>query len=219
MKRADAHDEVQELVPWYVNGTLSDAEHARVERHVHECLTCYAVLQQERRMRALIRSRSTARLSAEQGFDRLMARIEREAPRPARRVPRRRARRLARYGALAAAAGIVALAAAALVRLGTVPMPGTAPAGYETLTGAPERGGATLDIIFAQTLSEPEMRAVLREIDATIVAGPTDIGRYTVRLDAPEPTADELSAILERLRRDDRVRFAGRSYIEAQEGP
>lgn len=201
----DAHAEVVELLPWLVNGTLADDERSRVETHVHGCLTCYAALQQERRLAALIRGRSAGSVSAEQGFERLVSRIDGEAP--GRSRPRRR-----RYAVPAAAAGVaVAVGVAVWAGLGGAPS-GGAPA-YETLTRAEARAGPRLDIVFAESLSEAGIRDVLGEIDATIVAGPTEIGRYTVRLDGARTDA-ELAALIARLMRDGRVRFAGRSFIE-----
>lgn len=211
MKRAvDEHAEVVELLPWFVNGTLSEVEHTRVERHVRACLTCYSALQQERRMQTRVRDASAERLSAAQGFDRLMARIDGESGQggSARRERRGRAWR---YAGAAAAAGLAAAGLLLWLWLGLAGGPtGTAP--YETASGPSAGTGAELDIIFAAGLPETEMRALLRDIDATIVAGPTEIGRYTVRLDS-SATDDTLADVIARLMRDPRVRFAGRSYI------
>lgn len=207
MKPAGRHDEIVELLPWFVNGTLPDDEHARVERHVHACLTCYAALQHERRLRSLVRDGTTTQLEAEHGFERLLARIERDAARPAHALG---AGRRLRY---AAAVVAVAVIGAALWLGLDGPTP---PDSYETLTSGPGAPGPTLDLVFSDALPEAGMRALLREIDATIVAGPTDIGRYTVRLEQTR-TDEELGRLIARLMRDERVRFAGRSFIG--EGP
>lgn len=204
MSRTDAHAEVAQLLPWFVNGTLSVDEHARVERHVRECLSCYSTLQQERRLRELVSSQSTASMSAELGFDRLMSQIEGTGR---GRGPRRA--RAARWPA-AVAAGLVALAAGTLVWLG-VAGPGAGSGPYATATRSEAQAGPLLDVVFAESLPAAEARELLADIDATVVEGPTDVGRYTVRVDAASSDA-ELTALIERLRRDERVRFAGRSY-------
>jgi len=36
------HDELDLLLPWYVNGTLETDEHAKVERHLADCAACQA---------------------------------------------------------------------------------------------------------------------------------------------------------------------------------
>ncbi len=34
------HEELESLLPWYVNETLDEAEQNRVRRHVEQCTTC-----------------------------------------------------------------------------------------------------------------------------------------------------------------------------------
>jgi hypothetical protein len=86
---------------------------------------------------------------------------------------------------------------------------------YRVLTDD-ARSVAHLDIIFADGTSEAQMRALLDDIDATIVAGPTQLGRYSVRLAALEPSDAEIEALVRRLLGDRRVRFAGRAFLPPQ---
>ena len=44
--------ETEALLAWYVNGTLDTSEHARVERHLTECLRCRRELQRLREFQA-----------------------------------------------------------------------------------------------------------------------------------------------------------------------
>jgi hypothetical protein len=60
------------------------------------------------------------------------------------------------------------------------------------------------------------MRVLVNEIDGTIVGGPSDLGRYTIRLNATKLTEAEVGALIERLGHDQRIRFAGRSLIEEE---
>ena len=53
---------------------------------------------------------------------------------------------------------------------------------------------------------------MVRELGGTIVAGPNQVGRYTVALERP----DEVDALLARLQRDPRVRLAARSFDAGQ---
>ena len=39
-KQLHDHDEIDLLLPWYVNDTLEPAEHDRVTRHVTSCAEC-----------------------------------------------------------------------------------------------------------------------------------------------------------------------------------
>lgn len=210
---AEAHGEVAQLLPWFVNGTLSDDEHSRVERHVHECLSCYSMLQHERQLHELVRGQSTDSIPAEQSFERLIQRIDG----PGRESRGRYEARLGRAARFvpAAAAAVVVLAVGALVWVG---MGGSAtgPGSYATATSSAAEAGVRVDVVFAESLSAAERRALLDEIGATIVAGPTDVGRYTIRVDGVSTDA-QLTAVIERLRSDGRVRFAGRSYAAGGE--
>ena len=94
MSARPEHDRIAELLPWFVNGTLDEAERAVVERHVRECLPCRMSLQDERRMARLIQAQPLGPLSASANFGRLTQRIDREAA-PATNG-RRRDRRIGR---------------------------------------------------------------------------------------------------------------------------
>ena len=97
------HSRALELLPWFVNGTLSGAEREGVEAHVRACIACRRELKEQQRLYGAVRARRTADVSAEAGFDRLDRSIDEAAP--ARR------RWTTRYAtavpfAIAAAAGV-----------------------------------------------------------------------------------------------------------------
>lgn len=195
------HEQAGALLPWLANGTLEGVERERVERHVRACLPCRAELAEQTRMRALMQDQPIVHLSADAGFARLRSRLERgRAP----GMPRR---------TLWAAAAIVAMAGIgwtfAVNVIGFAPADGGE---YRTLADAPARD-ALVDVIFADGVRESEMRALLEEIDADIVAGPSgSLGRYTLELAAPSDAPRDVDAVVRRLLADERVRFAGRTY-------
>ncbi len=192
------HERAAELLPWLVNGTLAPAERELVERHVKTCLPCRAALRAEQRLAALVQAQPTVPVSASEGFERLSERIPK---------PRRHASRHAPW--LLATAAALALAAWLAV---DVARPPPAPE-FATLSSAnaPARG-ARIDIVFAAETAETDVRDVVRELGGSIVDGPNAVGRYTVALPAPVAAPGELDALLERLGRDPRVRFAARSF-------
>ncbi|HEX6999033.1 MAG TPA: zf-HC2 domain-containing protein [Gammaproteobacteria bacterium] len=196
--REPAHEDVIELLPWLVNGTLSGAERERVERHVRSCLPCRAALKSEQRLAALVQAQPTVRLSPERGFEELLARADRPAARRAGLgfAPRR---------AALLAAGLAAAAVVAWLGL-----PDARDAGeFTTLTAGARTDALRVDVVFAPGASEADVRALVRDIGGTIVAGPSEIGRYTVQLHGD---AHDVDAAIERLRGDERVMFAGRSF-------
>jgi len=190
------HDRAAELLPWLVNGTLPAEERTRLERHVQSCLPCRAALRTEQRLAQLVRRQPTVPLSADEGFERLRERMAAPAPRtPARVAPW-----------LLATAAALALAAWLAVDVARPPSPE-----FTTLTAA-AAGGTRIDLVFAEDAAESDVRAVVRELGGTIVAGPNQVGRYTVALERP----GELDALLARLQRDPRVRLAARSFDAGQ---
>lgn len=191
------HQRAQELIPWLVNGTLQDAERTALERHVHDCLPCRAELKQQRALAALVAEQSDVHLAPAAGFDALMRRADTRAGPP-----------LSRHFAVAAAVAIAMLGGAALF----VYLP-TDPAEPAFTTLASSGDGARVDVVFAANVTEAQMRAVVHDIGGSIVAGPSDVGRYTIELTDTESSPDALERVLASLREDVRVRFAGRSFM------
>jgi Putative zinc-finger len=199
------HERAMEFLPWYVNETLSDAERALVESHVRHCVPCRLALREQRDLQLALREHPSVHLSAERGFDRLMQRIDGTSSAPGGKGP------VNRYFALAASVtlGFVALGAAVYVATGLRPTPDA----FETLATTNSRPSARLDVVFADGVTESDLRELLQTFDASLVGGPSAVGRYTIELPGPA-TSEDLDEVVAALRKDPRIRFAGRSYIE-----
>ena len=206
MSRTLAHEEASELLPWFVNGTLSEAEHASVGAHVRSCVPCRIALQEQQRLQALLRAQPTVRLSAEPAYERLLGEIGRA--RTERRHPAGRFAYSFRH-AVTAAVLVASLGAASW--LVTVATDGGRDGQFVTLT-EDGRAGIELDIVLADGVAETELSALVRDFDGSVTAGPDGVGRYRVRIGAGQ--ARRVEDVLERLRDDDRVRFAARAYGE-----
>jgi anti-sigma factor RsiW len=213
MTKPISHREAFEILPWYVNGTLGADEQATVARHVRDCLPCRIALREQTRLESLLKRQPTVPLSAEPSFDRLMKAIDGTARRRSWR-PRFLLPSLAFLSVPGRAAAVaVALAALGLALLfGIVMREAPRDAAFVTTT-EPSTSPVELDIIFADGISEAELRAVIRDIDGVIVDGPSNIGRYRVRLAGREGAPGEIEAALTSLRADPRVRLASRAYI------
>jgi hypothetical protein len=81
----DVHDEVLALLPWRVNGSLDDAEAARIDEHLRICAACRRESEAERRLYDSIRSDvSSVDHAPQASFEKLWSRIEevdRDVPR------------------------------------------------------------------------------------------------------------------------------------------
>lgn len=204
------HTRAFELLPWLINGTLAGTEREAVEQHVRACMLCRRELKDQQRLHASVRARRTADVSAEAGFDRLDRELgaQADAARPRWRVAYATASRFA----LATAAGVAVLA----MLLWLTPLPNVDRDGYQTLA-TPPADATLVDIVFADETTAAQMRDLLAAIDGEIVAGPSRLGRYSVRV-ANDPASDQqLDKLLRVLAADPRVRFAGPALTDVQQ--
>src|SRR3954469_25339146 len=186
------HVQTSELLPWFVNGTLDPEEHARVERHLADCISCKQELARLRAWQQQYRNEGED-AGANRGLARVQARIEEiESGIAAQRGWRRMA---ASWNAAAVWLRVALLAQTALLAgLITVlllkPVPQPAPA-------AP----AYLLTVFDPTRTEHEIRALLLTTGARIVDGPSAEGAYTL-----EVSAGQGPQVLERLRANSAIK-------------
>src|SRR4029079_11318408 len=84
------HQRIWELLPWYVNGTLSDQDRERVEAHTADCRRCRDEVETCRRTAAAVKSQGEGSPSPHPvQLQRTLARIDelergRKGPRDAR---------------------------------------------------------------------------------------------------------------------------------------
>ena len=215
------HQDVWELLPWHVNGTLEDAEAAKVDRHLDCCLTCRSELAQQRDLARHIRDSDAIDGVLEASLAKMHARIaedehgSRHAAAPRRLVDRwlsaalrpfrespRLVRSLVAVQAIAIAVMVVALSVAR-------PVPSIDSARYGTL--AQENGPLqreALRVIFDPTAEERALRNLLAAGGLRIVDGPSPTGVYT--LSVPAGDGDTVDAELARLQSSALVDFVTR---------
>jgi hypothetical protein len=199
------HTAAYELLPWLTNGSLGAGERERVELHVRSCIVCRRELKALERLGAAVRSQPMLHVSAEGGLDRLQRELDRE---PVHRI-RPRASGYAPFFRFAAVATIGVAFLGALLWL--MPAVNDRP-DYSTLATQPRSQQAQIDVVFDRDTPASDIQALLNEVDGEIVAGPSDVGRYGVRIRDGHANDAEVDALVDRLSRDSRVRFAGRSF-------
>jgi anti-sigma factor RsiW len=202
------HTRAFELLPWLVNGSLGPDQRDAVEQHVRSCLSCHRELKEQQRLRAALRAQPVVHLSPQTGFEKLARSLEGE-PVLAESAARRPWSSLPRFALVAAAAVLVAGGLLWLTPL--TRHDSRDDAAYETLASGRQAARGELDVVFVQSITAGEMQSLLEEIGGSIAAGPTEAGRYRVRLDDPSPTDAQLDALLARLAKDPRVRLAARA--------
>jgi anti-sigma factor RsiW len=188
------HREVDELLPWFANGTLEGEERARVERHLTECNACrseMALLQDVGEAAAEIVS---ATPPVADSLGKTFARIDEwEQSKPLSFGARVRQFLLAPWPmprlVLAGQAALIVLLGAGLF------MSRTPEREFTTASGGGEAVGARLTVTFEPTATEESLRQALRAVNATIVSGPSAAGVYVVALPADTPDSAVDSAI------------------------
>jgi len=217
--RRTGHEEAWDLLPWYVNGTLEEAERREVEDHVGACGICREEVRYCRAFGELAREDGDLAVSPGDGLERLRRRAAsapegraevRRTSSPRRLGPWRRTPTPMRWLLAAQLAGLLLLGgllAASVPAPTGGPVP-SAPA-FRTLSDPEaipgfEPGTPLLRIVFSEQTREREMRGALISIGGRIVAGPSPTGVYTVAV-APE---DDVPRVLETLRSFQQVLFA-----------
>jgi anti-sigma factor RsiW len=218
-----AHEDAVLLLPWYVTGRLSDLDALRMQRHLAECESCNAEATAEQTLRASIGGAPVVRYAPQASLAKLLERIDaQERKKAAWRArlswmvprwplaPRRSARAWMRT--LAIAAGVQATAI--IVLFGVVSwfaFRSAPPADYRTLTAmevGSSANAAAVRVVFDESLRVTDMQSLLRSIGARIVSGPTQVGAYTIHVDAEDPSAKSAAQIAHWLRAQPGVRFA-----------
>jgi anti-sigma factor RsiW len=182
--RPSEHDAVQELLPWYVTGTLTPAESERVEGHLADCEACREDLAFERKLADGVASLP---LNADDGWQAMKLRMAEEPP-PAR--PNGAVRLLRRRVPLAWAmvGSLAASVALAVVLTGVRPTATPAPQPtYHTLGSTAADAQGQVVVLFRPDTTEQQMRVVLEAQDARLVDGPTAAGAYVLHFDSGKP--------------------------------
>lgn len=206
------HEPVWELLPWYVNGTLSAHEAALVEGHLPHCAACQQEAKRCGNLAAVAKSTSAEEevwAPSSRHFAQILSRVEATDTAAGAtadwRTPDWRSLvqklrswvldtpRPVQWGFALQAVLIVALASALVLETATTPTQY-----YETLSRAPQQttsDRARLRMVFAEDITGGELRDLLQEIEGTMVHGPSPQGVYTVELALPASERERAKAV------------------------
>ncbi len=229
---AERQQSLEELLPWYINGTLSERESAEVEAWLAEDADARALVD-EMRLESVVTRAANDEIAGPSpaSFDNLMAMIDAESP-AEQAAPVAQARPAVRPSlierltgwlptpslkAAGALAGVVlvaqAVAIAVLVSSGPAdqadPAQGDANNNFITAsdgTGAAIDGPALL-VMFDEATTMGDVAGLLDANALRIVNGP-EAGFYTVVLTAEGADAATAEALAATLAEDPRVQFA-----------
>ncbi len=219
MSETDRHRHVTELLPWYVNGTLEGDDRQAVAAHLSDCPACRDEIAQYQILAAAVQNGRDAAWAPERDrLERVLASIEVLEAAPEQRAGWRERWRAGMewLGDLFQRTpgpvrwGLAVQAALLVLVVGLAVFPGglSSRAPYRTLAQNGERrvGHALIQVVFAENVTEREMRALLARVQGKIVDGPSAVGVYTVEIGANAP--DQVMPMVTILRGDPRVRLA-----------
>jgi Putative zinc-finger len=221
------HQEIIELLPWYVNATLNPGERQRVQDHLAGgCSECAREIKSLTAMRqAEVALANEAPEPSPFLLNRALAQIEdqeRGRPQDSTQKEGEFRRRMTAFREAwwpkTPVFARMALAAqlALVVVLGTVAVyqyyhPQVV---YRTAsgTGGVSTSGVKISVMFNEGASEQEIRQVLGEIKGQIVAGPSAQSLYTVQTDIAPDKPEDLERLLQKLNQNQRViRYAAKT--------
>lgn len=186
------HANVRESLPFFINGTLSELEKARVMRHVGSCAPCQAELDAERRLMDWMHDSPRAASDPDAAWARLERALDSES----------RARARHRWMRLAGLTSVGVAAAAAMVWLlgPTVSVgPDSSTRDYRTLTSSTVvgvAGGGTIRAVFIPQATVGDIKSLLDRTECQIVGGPSSRGVYTLTTrTGASATHDALAAL------------------------
>lgn len=193
-----------ELLPFYVNGSLAEADRAWVDAYLREHPKAIAELRWYESLQARLREDAPA-VSSEVGMERALRRIRTEGPAPqsARRATPPSLIERARdwlasivpqpvlRPAFAGALAVVALQTAVIVGL-VAEQDDTSE--IRAMQGSVADTGPYLKVNFKPDAREADIRLLLVQVRGSLAAGPGQLGDYYVRV--PEAQLDEYTRTL-----------------------
>ena len=179
------------LLPWYVNGTLDDAERRRVEDYLARSSHARDEVALLRQLRQQVKEEAIEASPGELGLQRLKRQIKQDAQQPGDtdRMAGRTVTVSSFWRPLAVAA-CLALVIQAAVMIGLT-------GGFDSDVEIASGDAGVLQVTFAPDATEQQIRDVLQSAGASIADGPNALGVYRLRLvDAGGTTVEEALATL-----------------------
>ena len=210
------HNYIWELLPWYANESLSPQELDEVETHLDGCSLCLAEVARCKNLNQSVKSnqRETWAPSATH-FAKILDNVDSFEQRATASkkssgwltnwFPWLSATPTPARFALGLQGALVLALATTLLYHGLVPTEN-----YRTLSdpASTQIIGPQIRVVFAEDISEKEMRTLLLNVSSRLVAGPSPLGVYTIVLESGHADPASAQQALAQLRAHPKVRLA-----------
>lgn len=188
------HEEVWDLIPWYVNGTLSDADIAMVEAHAKTCIACSEEIGRQTVLAQKVVKTDPFDVPLQRSWENLRAQVEADlqARTP---VTTKRGWLEAMQGRGRGMLGGLAIACLALA-LVAVQFDGPGQDDFVTLTSEPASDAPTIRFQPASDLTQAQLTDLLTPLGVVAVTGPSAAGIYSATLAEDADVAAVSSAMM-----------------------
>lgn len=214
--KSEQHDDVWDLLPWYVNDGLSRQESAEVDAHLRDCPTCQSEVERCKNEYASVKSNERESWAPSAAhFAKVIENVDAFEKRAAQSNPP--AGWLAKWfpwlsNTPGPARFTLGLQGALVLALGsTLFYQALVPTdGYRTLSnpGAQTQGARIqLRVVFADDITEKQLRELLLSIDSQMIDGPSPLGVYSIAL-SENSNSNSAAHALAALRANAKVRLA-----------
>ena len=185
----------EDQLPWFVNQTLSPDQMRAVKAHLQDCDRCQREVDWLKNVRQEIQTMPDP-TPGELGLKRLIHRVRHD-----RAADQHQQRQGAAWWrpALAIAASILIV-----VQAGLLIHAWFGPANITPLSGRLEEG-PVLQITFAPTATETQIRETVQTVGGSFVGGPGAIGVYRIRLGVAATDRIAIQRALDRLREEENI--------------
>lgn len=178
------HRRIEQLLPWYANGTLGAREMTSVAEHLENCLPCQSSLNAELRLSRTFQDEppamSTLLAANERNLNDLLQRISDSDNLRPRFDPKR-------WLPIALVGGLALFALGAGLQWLLPPGPNVLvdrERVYTPLTTARSGSADVLQVIFQPNTVESDIRGLLLDLDAQLLGSPSPNGVYRLHLPA-----------------------------------
>ncbi len=184
-----------ELLPWFVNGTLSDVERQVVELHLERCPQCHQETVLLEKMRTEVKN-LPIQSPGELGLNRLLHQV-----RASQHISNTEALPQTgwwRTGLAIAASLIISVQAGLLIDAWYLSRPMVPLAG-------PQRQEPVIQVSFVSTATATEIRQIISIVHGNIIEGPSPLGIYRIHLDLESSNTQDVEQIIHLLRQESNI--------------
>ena len=230
------HQQVAQLLPWYVNQTLHSDERDLVEAHLKSCLVCRKEITSLQKLSASVQQSEAMDALEHAALLQLKSRIHKTA-RPGRtKAPV--FSRLAGFRQWIAKIDLTrlplqypgAVFTALLLLTVSLTLPGLfdvrslSGSRYHTLSSTKSMAPSTNEIrvVFSSDITPEQIARILASVKGEIISKPTAQGVYRVRIGDEAMTHNEILQTVSMLRKNSRVIFAEPTFallLQSRQGP